>query len=105
MKSENTIRSILPHLLLNKKKIKLYLFSSYGIGGTDEEFIMKHKDRLYHIHLHDACGKKNHLALGTGEIDVKKYLCLAKEQNCRMVLETKTIDGLKESVEWLNKSI
>ena len=74
---------------------------NHGIGGTDEEFITKHKDRLSHIHLHDAQGRKNHLALGTGEMDIKKYINLAKEQNCRVVLETKTIDGLKQSVEWL----
>ncbi len=74
---------------------------NYGIGGTDEEFIMRHKDRLHHIHLHDAEGTKNHLALGTGELDVEKYINLANEHNCRAVLETKTIDGLKQSVEWL----
>ena len=78
---------------------------NYGIGGTDEEFVMKHKDRLSHIHLHDAQGRKNHLALGTGEMDIEKYLSLAKEQNCRVVLETKTIDGLKQSVEWLKESL
>ncbi len=74
---------------------------NHGIGSTDEEFIMKHKDRLHHIHLHDAHDRKNHLALGTGEMDIEKYLSLANEQNCRVVLETKTIDGLKQSVEWL----
>ena len=74
---------------------------NHGIGGTDEEFIMKHKDRLHHIHLHDAEGTKNHLALGTGEMDIEKYISLANEHNCRVVLETKTIDGLKQSVEWL----
>lgn len=74
---------------------------NHGIGGTDEEFIMKHKDRLQHIHLHDAEGRKNHLALGTGEIDIEKYINLANEQNCRVVLETKTIDGLKQSMVWL----
>ena len=74
---------------------------NHGIGGTDEEFIMSHKDRLHHIHLHDAKGRKNHLTLGTGEIDIEKYISLAKEQNCRMVLETKTIEGIKRSVEWL----
>ncbi len=74
---------------------------NHGMGGTDEEFIMKHKDHLSHIHLHDALGRKNHLALGTGEMDIVKYINLAKEQNCRVVLETKTIDGLKQSVEWL----
>ena len=76
---------------------------NHGIGGTDEEFIMKHKDRLHHIHLHDAKETKNHLALGTGEIDIEKYINLAKEQNCRVVLETKTIDGLKQSIEWLKE--
>ncbi len=78
---------------------------NHGIGGTDEEFIMNHKDRLHHIHLHDAKSRKNHLALGTGEMDIEKYISLAKEQNCRVVLETKTIDGLKQSVKWLNNSI
>lgn len=42
---------------------------------------------------------KNHIALGTGEIDIKEKLNIAKEHNCTCVLETKTIAGLKESVE------
>ncbi len=74
---------------------------NYGIGGTDEEFIVKHEDRLQHIHLHDAKSRKNHLALGTGKMDIEKYINLANEHNCRVVLETKTVDGLKQSVEWL----
>ena len=78
---------------------------NHGIGGTDEDFIMKHKARLHHIHLHDAKGRKNHLALGTGEMDIEKYINLAKEQNSRVILETKTVDGLQQSVEWLNKNI
>ncbi|MBQ4603110.1 MAG: sugar phosphate isomerase/epimerase [Clostridia bacterium] len=78
---------------------------NHGIGGTDEEFIIKHKNRLHHIHLHDAEGTKNHLALGTGEMNIENYISLANERNCRVVLETKTIDGLKQSVEWLKKNI
>lgn len=78
---------------------------NHGIGGTDEEFVVKHPNRLHHIHLHDAEGKKNHLALGTGEMNIEKYINLANEHNCRAVLETKTIDGLKQSVEWLKKNI
>ncbi|MBE6813106.1 MAG: sugar phosphate isomerase/epimerase [Ruminococcaceae bacterium] len=77
---------------------------NHGIGGTDEEFLMQHKNRLHHMHLHDAKDRKNHLALGTGELHIKKYINLAKEQNCRIVLETKTIDGLKQSVAWLANS-
>ena len=90
-------------LLLDSKVFALTfdVGHNHGIGGTDEEFIMKHKNRLNHIHLHDALGRKNHLTLGTGEMDIGKYINLAKEQNCNVVLETKTIDGLKQSVEWL----
>lgn len=76
---------------------------NHGIGGVDEDFIMKHRDHLSHIHLHDAQGRKNHLALGTGEMDVQKYINLAKKQNCRVVLETKTIDGLCQSVKWVKR--
>ena len=90
-------------LLLDSKVFALTfdVGHNHGIGGTDEEFVMKHKNRLHHIHLHDAEGTKNHLALGTGEMNIEKYINLANEHNCRAVLETKTIDGLKQSVEWL----
>ncbi len=94
-------------LLLESKAFALTfdVGHNHDIGGTDEEFIMKHKGRLHHIHLHDAEGTKNHLALGTGEMDIEKYINLANEHNCRVVLETKTVDGLKQSVEWLKKNI
>lgn len=93
-------------LLLESKVFALTfdMGHNYAIGGTDEEFIMQYKDRLYHIHLHDAQASKNHLALGTGEMDIKKYINLAKEQNCRVVLETKTIDGLRISAEWVKNN-
>lgn len=74
---------------------------NHCIGGTDEPIIMKHADRLCHMHMHDALGKSNHLALGTGVIDLHRHLYLAKEHNCSVVLETKTIAGLKESVQWI----
>lgn len=76
---------------------------NHGINEVDEPFIKKHINKLYHMHIHDAIGKKNHLALGTGEIDIKEKLNLAKEHNCTCVLETKTIAGLRESVENLER--
>jgi len=74
---------------------------SHGVNGIDEPFIDKHIDRLYHMHVHDAKGSRNHLPLGTGEINISEKLSLAREHNCRVVLETKTIAGLKQSVEEL----
>lgn len=73
-------------------------------GGMDEPIILQRKNHLHHIHLHDVKdGKKDHQALGTGQLDIHKYLRLAKEQNCSVVLETKTIAGLRESVRWMEK--
>lgn len=74
---------------------------NHSCGGPDEPYILAHKAHLHHIHLHDASGRKNHLALGTGELDLGNYLALAGERNCRVVLETKTIEGLKQSVDWM----
>jgi Sugar phosphate isomerases/epimerases len=74
---------------------------NYSTGGGDEALIRDRVGRLYHMHAHDAAGEKNHLALGTGEMDVKPYLELARQHNCRVVLETKTVDGLKQSCAWV----
>lgn len=70
-----------------------------------EPFILAHGERLLHMHLHDADreSRKDHLALGTGGLDLKRYVALAKERNCTAVLETKTADGLCRSVEWMRK--
>lgn len=76
---------------------------NHSCGGLAENYILEHRGSLYHMHLHDAAGKKNHLALGTGEVDLDKNLSLAKERNCRVVLETKTVEGLTCSAEWIRK--
>lgn len=74
------------------------------IGNADEPIIFERSNRLYHIHLHDAKEKRNHLALGTGDIDLQKYLELAKSRDYSVVLETKTIKALRESVIWLERN-
>jgi len=68
---------------------------------SDEPIIMKYADRLAHFHLHDASGRSNHLMFGDGDVDLPKYLDLIKKHGCRAVLEVKTVDGLRRSVEWL----
>ncbi len=74
----------------------------HGIGGADAPFMMERLPRLSHMHIHDAKGRQNHLALGTGEINLPAHFALA--QNCRAVLETKTVAGLKESVHWVRQN-
>ena len=70
---------------------------------ADVSFILEHKDNLVHFHIHDGREEppKNHLALGDGEIDLKERLDLARSRNARCVLETKTIEALEKSVQWL----
>ena len=75
-----------------------------SIGGADEAFILQKKQRLCPRHMHDALGEKNIMVLGSGEVVGYKYFSLAEEAACRIVLETKTVDGLKQSVAWLRAS-
>ena len=59
---------------------------------------------LKHFHVHDGLGKKNHLTLGTGEIDLSQRLAVAKNCNARCVVETKTIEALKRSADYLKSN-
>ena len=72
----------------------------------DVPFILEHRDRIVHFHIHDGTETppRNHLALGDGEIDLPERLKLAGKRNARCVLETKTIEALKRSVRWLKEN-
>lgn len=74
---------------------------NHGAGGGDEAEILRRRDRLMHFHLHDAKGAWCHLPFGEGELDLPKYLRVAESQNARAVLEVKTVEGLRQSVQWL----
>ena len=56
------------------------------------------------MHLHDALVNEHcdHLPFGDGDLNIKEYLGLAHKHNCRVVIEVKTIEGLRKSVEWIN---
>ena len=75
---------------------------SHTAKNADEPFLLQNKDRLAHFHIHDAAEKKNHLALGTGEIDLDAKLSIAEETHCRCVIETKTAAALTQSVRYLS---
>lgn len=83
--------------------LNLDIGHSHGIEDADEPFFRRHEDRLIHMHGHDALGKKHHLALGDGEIDLAARFAWAKRSNARVVLETKTIAALRTSIERLPK--
>ena len=76
---------------------------SKAAGGQDEPFLLAHRDRLAHFHIHDGtqCPPRDHLPLGEGEIDLAARLRLARECGARCVLETKTAQALAQSILWL----
>lgn len=73
----------------------------HAVGGTDEPVILARKERLGHLHMHDAAGRRDHLAFGDGEIDLPAYFALAKRCAARAVIEVKTPEALQKSVAWL----
>ena len=70
----------------------------------DEPVVLENESRLHHIHMHDVQGKKDHQALGTGDVDLHKYFDLGEKHNCTILLETKTIAGLKASAQWKHRN-
>ncbi len=76
---------------------------SHACGDLDEAFIVGKKDRLMHFHIHDGKGSQNHMLLGTGEIDLQQRLAQAQECGCRCVVETKTVEALRQSIGWLRR--
>lgn len=77
---------------------------SKAVKEADVPFILDHEDSLKHFHIHDGKENppKNHLALGDGDLDIMKRLETAEKCNARCVLETKTIEALRRSVQWID---
>ena len=73
----------------------------FSAGEADKPFILEHQGRLQHLHIHDALGRRNHLPLGAGEMDIPWYIELGERHCCRAVLEVKTAQALWESAGWL----
>ena len=71
------------------------------LGYKDTHVFEKFPDKLYHMHLHDCDGKKPHLALGDGIVDIEKKLSVFSGPNC--LVEVKTIEGLEKSSRYLKE--
>ncbi len=70
-------------------------------GGKDEDFIVEREDKLRHFHIHDALLGRDHLTLGAGDLDIAKYLKQAEDLGARAVIETKTVEALRTSCEFI----
>lgn len=93
-------------LLLESEVFGLTLDTGHDhcTGGGDLEIIRRRSSRLHHMHLHDALRpSRDHLALGTGELDLADRLDLARQCDCTVLLEIKTAEALRQSVAWLER--
>lgn len=72
------------------------------LSGSDAPVFEKYADKIAHMHLHDSDGRHAHLPLGEGRVDIKSKLSLLSE-NSTCLIEVKTVEGLKTSVDYLNK--
>jgi sugar phosphate isomerase/epimerase len=90
---------------------RLLAYSCFGVtwdvghdresGWRDRSFISRHEGSIRHMHLHDAVLGQAHMPLGEGDIDWESVLRLSQQRGCRVVLEVKTLAGLRRSLEKL----
>lgn len=73
-------------------------------NGVDTAFFRKHEGRLRHMHIHDASGSACHLPFGTGQLDLAGAFQLARQRDCRAVLEVKNLAGLRQSIAYVKET-
>lgn len=73
----------------------------YSSFGNDKEFIIENLSKIRHMHIHDAIGVDHHLALGSGQMQLERYIGFARNYDIRCVIEAKTLEALTESVKVL----
>ena len=71
------------------------------LGMKDTHVFEKYPEKLVHMHLHDCDGKKPHLALGDGILNVEEKISAFKGETC--LVEVKTIAGLEVSSKYLKE--
>ncbi|MBB6482480.1 sugar phosphate isomerase/epimerase family protein [Spirochaeta isovalerica] len=100
------IRKAVEELLkINCFKLTWDVGHEFSSGTNDSEFLAANKKYINHLHLHDAIGSNNHLPLGTGQINIDRIMDMAGQYIKSIIFETKTVDGLIESVEFYRKHI
>jgi len=71
---------------------------------TDKQYLMKNINKIVHMHFHDAKGQNDHQVPFDGDLNISELIQFAKRQEIRMLIEVKTQEALKRSVEILRNS-
>ena len=87
--------------LISKDRTSSLLTRLYTTPLKATDFILEHSDRLRHFHIHDVTAKSNHVALGTGVLDVDRYLEMARKYDCPVVIEVKESSSLSSSLNYM----
>lgn len=64
---------------------------------VDTPFFKQHLEKVWELHVHDSKDGSDHRPLYTGYTDIKRALNLAGERSLPVVVEVKTLDGLRKS--------
>jgi sugar phosphate isomerase/epimerase len=72
-------------------------------GYREEEFMLKHLDKVWHMHFHDYNGSSDHQLPFTGTMDCPRYLKLAEERDMSVLVEVKTEKAVREAVSTLRQ--
>ena len=67
-------------------------------GYMEKEVLMRHEDRIKHLHLHDYNGVSDHQVPFTGSIDIMAALDFARRRRATVLVEVKNESSLIESV-------
>ena len=102
---ENTMNFHIP--FLKKGLARLSEFPEFALtwdvghdarsGLQDRPVMLEYASRIRHLHVHDFDGKKDHLPLGTGQVNLAETLEFARRHDLSFVIETKTAAALRQS--------
>ena len=73
-------------------------------NSNAEKFFLKFNYKISHIHIHDFNGKSNHIALGTGIMNIKEKISLIKKLGTYSAIEVKQEKDLIKSINYLKNN-